>query len=211
MRYRRSEFDDLIAACKNSTLFQQKLAELKLPKGFEAVIEPWPYGAADLEDGNTRFFQGLIFAQDTRSGNPDSNFYAYPLPLIPIMDAKTKEIVRVDEPATGGVGDAPQAKTHLPAVVDHCQTSEYVPELLPNGTRKDLKPLTVVQPEGPSFSITNGNLVEWQKWRMRLTFNPREGLVLHDIRYDGRSVLYRLSLSEMVSPLYEDLCGEPDS
>jgi primary-amine oxidase len=181
-------------------LFQQKLAELKLPEGFEVVIEPWPYGASDVEDGTTRFFQGLIFAQDTRSRNPDSNFYAYPLPLIPIMDARTKEIVRVEEPATGGVGDALKAKTHLPAVVDHCKSSEYVPELLPNGTRKDLKPLTVVQPEGPSFSVTNDNLVEWQKWRMRITFNPREGLVLHDVRYDGRSVLYRLSLSEMVRP-----------
>jgi primary-amine oxidase len=32
------------------------------------------------------------------------------------------------------------------------------------------------------------------------SFNPRECAVLHDIRYDGRSVLYRLSLSEMTVP-----------
>ena len=32
-----------------------------------------------------------------------------------------------------------------------------------------------------------------------MTFNPREGAVLHDIHYDGRSVLYRLSISEMVT------------
>lgn len=179
-------------------MFKEKIAELKLPEGFEVVVEPWPYGAPDAADGDNRFFQALIFARDTRSGNPDSNFYAYPLPLIPVMDAHKKEIVRIDELATGGKGDALSGRTHAPTIIDHCQESEYVPELLPNGTRKDLKPLTVQQPEGPSFSITDGNLIEWQKWRMRVTFNPREGAVVHDVRYDGRPVMYRLSMSDMV-------------
>lgn len=31
-------------------------------------------------------------------------------------------------------------------------------------------------------------------------FTPRECAVLHDVHYDGRSVLYRLSLSEMTVP-----------
>lgn len=35
---------------------------------------------------------------------------------------------------------------------------------------------------------------------LRLGFTPREGAVLHDVRYDGRSVFYRLSLSEMTVP-----------
>lgn len=143
-------------------------------------------------------FQGLVFARDTRTQNPDSNFYAYPLPLIPVMDADTKEIVRVDKLATGGNGDNFEGKTHLPGVIEHCQPSEYVPELLPGGTRKDLKPLSVLQPNGASFTVSDGNLVEWQKWRMRVTFNSREGAVIHDIRYQGRSILYRLSFSEMV-------------
>ena len=38
------EFDVLIEACKTSSLFQEALAEMKLPEGFELVIEPWPYG-----------------------------------------------------------------------------------------------------------------------------------------------------------------------
>lgn len=33
-----------------------------------------------------------------------------------------------------------------------------------------------------------------------LSFTPRECAVLHDIHYEGRSVLYRLSLSEMTVP-----------
>ncbi|KAM4057370.1 copper amine oxidase, enzyme [Hirsutella rhossiliensis] len=119
------EFEKLVECVKTSSLFQEKLKAIQLPPGFELVVEPWPYA----------------------SGNPDSNFYAFPIPLIPIMDARKNEI-----------------------------------------------------PEGPSFTISDPNLIEWQKWRMRVTFNPREGAVLHDIRYDGRNVLYRLSISDMTVP-----------
>ena len=35
---------------------------------------------------------------------------------------------------------------------------------------------------------------------MRVGFNYREGLTLHDIRYDGRSLFYRMSLAEMFVP-----------
>ncbi len=48
------------------------------------------------------------------------------------------------------------------------------------GWRTGLKPLNVVQPEGPSFSV-DGNMVFWQKWSMRVSFNYREGLVLHTV------------------------------
>ncbi|KAK0658344.1 Copper amine oxidase 1 [Lasiodiplodia hormozganensis] len=194
------EFDTLVDVCKASPKFQEAIAEFNLPEGFEVVVEPWPYGGLDAEDENRRYFQGLIFANDTRSGNPDSNFYAYPLPLIPVMDAHKQEIVRIDRLATGGKGDGLTEKTNSPNIVEHCKTAEYVPELLPNGTRKDLKPLNVQQPEGPSFKITDESLVEWQKWRFRVGFNPREGAVIHDLHYEGRSVLYRLSISEMTVP-----------
>src|SRR5205814_3725325 len=46
--------------------------------------------------------------------------------------------------------------------------------------------------------------VRWQKWSLVLGFNAREGLTLHNIRYNDqgrdRSVLYRASLTEMVVP-----------
>ena len=173
------------------------MAEFSLPNGFEVVVEPWPYGGLDPTEENRRYFQGLCFAQDKNTRNEDSNFYAYPLPLIPVMDAVTNEIVRIDRLATGGKGDGLSGKTHSANIVDHCRPAEYVPELLPGGVRKDLKPLDVLQPEGPSFQV-NGGLVEWQKWRFRVGFNPREGATLHDIHYDGRSVMYRLAISEMV-------------
>lgn len=183
---------------------QAKVADLKLPAGFELVIEPWPFGAPDPRDGDDRLFQALMFAQ--RSGNPDSNFYAYPLPIIPVVNIHNLEVVRIETPATGGAGDSLTERSNYAGIVDHCTDSEYVPELLPGGTRQDLKPLTVVQPYGPSFKIDDGNLIRWQKWQFRVSFNPREGAVLHDLRYDGRSVLYRLSISDMVS-LEKRECG----
>ena len=128
----------------------------------------------------------------------DTNFYPYPLPIIPIMDWASKEIIRIDELATGGSNDPLNSKTHVEGVLDHCASGEYVPELLSGGTRKDLKPLNVTQPDGPSFTVNDGQLIEWQRWRFRVSFNPREGAVIHDVNYDGRSILYRLSFSEMV-------------
>ncbi len=55
------------------------------------------YGGRDRVTDDSRYFQGLIFAQDKRSNNPDSNFYAYPIPIIPIMDYHKREIVRIDK------------------------------------------------------------------------------------------------------------------
>lgn len=181
-----------------SPLFKKALSELKLPEGFEVVVEPWPYGGSHLEEDKKRHFQGLCFAQNKRSGNPDSNFYGYPLPLIPVMDAATREVIRVDRLATGGQEDGFIVGTNKTEIIDHCVPSEYVPELLEHGTRKDLKPLNFLQPDGPSFSVTDESLVEWQKWRFRVGFNHREGATIHDVHYDGRSILYRLSISEMV-------------
>ena len=86
LRERQShEFEKFVEVCKNSPMWQKEISKFKLPEGFDIVIEPWPYGGLDLDDENRRYFQGLVFAQDTRSGNLDSNFYAYPIPLIPGM------------------------------------------------------------------------------------------------------------------------------
>lgn len=196
----RDEFRVFQDACVASPLFKEAIAEFKLPEGFNITIDPWPYGGPDPGETFPRYTQGLCFARDTRNGNADSNHYGYPLPIIPVMDTYTSEIVRVDKLATGGKDDGIRYDTVATNVLDHCVASDYVPELVQGGMRTDLKPLNVVQPEGPAFKISNESLVEWQKWRFRVGFNPREGATIHDVRYDGRSVLHRLSLSEMTVP-----------
>ncbi len=46
--------------------------------------------------------------------------------------------------------------------------------------------------------------VRWQKWHIRVGFNAREGLVLHNVGWEEggrvRPILYRASLAEMVVP-----------
>jgi primary-amine oxidase len=79
------------------------------------------------------------------------------------------------------------------------ETIQYAHDLLTEPLRADLKPYIVQQPEGPSFSV-RGNEIAWQKWRFRVGFNNREGLVIHNLTYDRRSVFYRLSVSEMTVP-----------
>ncbi|EKD12478.1 copper amine oxidase [Drepanopeziza brunnea f. sp. 'multigermtubi' MB_m1] len=179
-------------------LFKKAVSEFDLPEGFVVTVDS-PYGRPDPSEIAPRYTQGLCFAKDARSGNEDSNRYGYPLPIISVMDSYTIVIVRIDSLATGGKEDGLSYGTHKKNVIDHCAPSKYVPELLSQPLRTNVKPLNVTQPEGPSFQV-NGNLVQWQKWRFRVGFNPREGATLHDVRYDGRIVLYRLSLGEMTVP-----------
>ena len=69
--------------------------------------------------------------------------------------------------------------------------------------REDLKPLEIHQPDGPSFTV-DGWKVAWQKWSFRVSMNAREGMVLHDVRYDDdgreRTILDRVAFAEMVVP-----------
>ncbi len=43
---------------------------------------------------------------------------------------------------------------------------------------------SITQPEGPSWEL-DGNHVKWQQWDLRVGFNYREGLVLHQIGCAG--------------------------
>ena len=57
----------------------------------------------------------------------------------------------------------------------------------------------------------DGWSVAWQKWRLRVGFTPREGLVIHTVGYEDqgrlRPILYRAALSDMVVP-YGDPSGD---
>ncbi|EKJ76476.1 hypothetical protein NXS19_013686 [Fusarium pseudograminearum] len=190
-------------ACVESQLFKDAMSEFTLPEGFAVCIDPWPYGGT-FEDGYpSRYMQGLVFGKNVSHNNPDSNHYAYPIPIIPVMDLETKNIIRVDRLATGSSDDDFEAKERDASpkkLFQNSHAAEYVPELLDRPVREGLKPLNVTQPEGASFTISSDGLVEWQKWRFRLGFTPREGAVLHDICYENRSILYRLSYSELTVP-----------
>ncbi|KAF5098944.1 hypothetical protein D0Z03_001113 [Geotrichum reessii] len=166
------------------------------------TTDGWMYGC-DEEGDTPRYSQLLVYGRDPKHNHPDSNMYAFPVPFVPVYDVLEKKIVRVDWCATGNENDDINGfnyntLTEGKNIFDTCKGNEYIPELLEK-TRDDLKPYNVIQPEGPSFNL-QGNLVTWQKWRFRVGFTPREGLVLHDLSFDGRSTFYRLSVSEMAVP-----------
>ncbi|KAI1101276.1 copper amine oxidase 1 [Jackrogersella minutella] len=207
MRYQTSynalEFGMFQDACVSSEMFKSALEEFILPEDFVITIDPWPYGGPDLDEDLPRYMQGLVYARDTSKNNDDSNHYSYPIPIIPIMDVATKKLIRVDRLATGGRGDSlypPPPGGKPKKLFQNNGAAEYVPELIDRPFRTDMKPINVTQPEGASFKVHTDNLVEWQKWRFRVGFTLREGAVLHDVTYDNRPILYRLSFSEMTVP-----------
>jgi primary-amine oxidase len=148
-------------------------------------IDPWPAGTFGLaHEAGRRITRCLPFLRDS----PGDNGYARPLEgLLAFVDMGRGEVLEVVD---------------LGVVPFPPQLGSYYPE--DNGPlRADLKPLSITQPEGPSFTV-EGNLVEWQKWSLRVGMDPLEGLVLHTVGYrDGdrvRPLLYRASVSEMVVP-----------
>src|SRR5690606_38140557 len=120
--------------------------------------------------------QGLVFARDDSTKNPDSNHYGYPVPLIPVMDWATKVIIRVDRLATsvspGSIFPPARRQGDPPVDLGFAgrRPAEYIPELLDRPLRADMKPINITQPQGASFAVHADNLVEWQKWRFRLGF-----------------------------------------
>jgi primary-amine oxidase len=69
--------------------------------------------------------------------------------------------------------------------------------------REGLKPIEITQPEGASFTL-DGTHLSWQNWSLRIGFDAREGLSLHQISYNDqgreRPIIYRASVPEMVVP-----------
>ena len=165
-----------------SAMRRRGLSEAQIDLSF---IHLWPTGNfGSTWETEHRILKGIVYLRD----EPDDNAYGRPVEgLIAIVDlAENRVLEVVDEPSPA----PPPASLRF----DHDHGGP---------PREDLKPLDIVQPEGPSFTL-EGHLLKWQKWQMRVSLHPREGLVLHKIGYedDGRlrPICYRASLAEMVVP-----------
>ena len=77
-------------------------------------------------------------------------------------------------------------------------------EEAPAKARPGTTPLTVSQPQGPSFQLTPDGEVSWQNWHFRVRLDARLGPVLNLVRLDDRgkirSVMYEGSMSELFVP-----------
>jgi primary-amine oxidase len=181
------EFGECEEVVKRSPEFQAALRKRGVTSVDLVMVEPWSagmYGAEAPEDKERRLMRALCFVRS----EPKDNGYARPLDgVVAVVDLHAMQVLRVED--YGTVPLPPESGNWA---------REYLPEV-----RKDLKPLKILQAEGPSFSV-EGTEVRWQKWSFRIGFTAREGLVLHTISYDDngqqRPVIYRASVCEMVVP-----------
>jgi primary-amine oxidase len=152
--------------------------EDRMELAFCSPLAPGFVGRAN--EVGRRVIRSLTFLRDSEDDIP----WAHPVEgLILHIDLVTNEVIGIEDD-----GDIP-----VPA-----GSGKYTPDAV-GPARTSLKPIEITQPEGPSFHV-DGSLVEWEKWSMRIGFNAREGLVLGDVSFDGRSVLARASVPEMVVP-----------
>lgn len=186
------EFEAVEELVKNDPDYQAALLKRGITDPSLVMVDPWSSGYFHIpEDEGKRLVRALAWVRPKEGHNG----YAYPISgLIPVVDVNKMEIVRIED---YGVKPIPPSD------------GAYAPEeanSYPIDIRTDVKPLDIIQPEGPSFEI-NGHSITWHKWNIRFGFTPREGLVLHTVGYEDkgkvRPILYRAALSEMVVP-YSD-------
>ena len=181
------EFSECEESVRRSPLFQAALQKRGVTDADLVMVEPWSageYGTELPEEQGLRRMRALCFVRSEARDNG----YARPLDsMVIVVDLYKMEVVRIEEYDIAPLPPEPANWAR-----------EYIPNM-----RQDLKPVDIVQPEGPSFTV-KGNLVEWQKWKFRVGFTSREGLVLHTIGYTDdqveRPILYRASICEMVVP-----------
>lgn len=161
-----------------------------------AMIDPWPagyYGHQDRYQDSPLLCRPLTFMRAA----PSEHGYARPVEgVVVTFDIDSMSVVEVED---HGVVPLP------PTAGNYAEQFMFSPENRPAFTqfRQDVEDIVITQPDGPSFTV-DGWGVAWQKWRLRVGFNPREGLVLHTISYEDkgveRPIMYRAALSEMVVP-----------
>ncbi|MGK5114107.1 primary-amine oxidase [Geodermatophilus sp. CPCC 205506] len=137
------------------------------------------------EEEGRRILRGLAFRQD----HPEDHPWAHPIDgLVAYVDVMNKTVDQVVD-----MGPVPIPEEH----------GNFTDPELTGPLRTTQKPIEITQPEGPSFTL-DGNLLTWEGWQLRVGFDAREGLTLHQIGFvDGgrlRPVIYRASIAEMVVP-----------
>ncbi|PMC37878.1 tyramine oxidase [Bacillus sp. UMB0899] len=183
------EFDEIEKLVINDADYQEALLKRGIKDPSLVMVDPWSSGYFNIaEDEGKRLVRALAWVRPAAN----KNGYAYPITgLIAVVDVNKMEILRIED-----YGVKPLPPTDGAYAPEEAESYEI-------NTREDVKPLDITQPEGPSFNI-EGHSIEWQKWKIRFGFTPREGLVLHTVGYEDkgtvRPILYRAALSEMVVP-----------
>ncbi|MFC5828097.1 primary-amine oxidase [Nonomuraea insulae] len=162
-----------LAALKSRGLDVAKVRVAPLSAGVYAEEYPGESGR--------RILRGLAFVQE----HEKDHAWAHPVDgLVAYVDVLNRTVDQVIDfgpvPVPGGSGNYDD-----PAVTGPPRTTQ--------------RPIQITQPDGPSFTL-EGNLLSWENWSLRIGFDAREGLILHQIGFGGRSIVHRASIAEMVVP-----------
>ena len=178
------EFVECEAAVRADPRWQEAMRKRGVTDFGLTMVDAWSAGNFGFpEDEGRRLVRALTWV---RRG-PDDNGYARPVAnVVTVVDLNEMKVLAVED--GGVVALPPEDANYSPAAA---------------GERSGLKPVEIRQPEGPSFEL-RGHELSWQKWRLRIGFTPREGLVIHTVTYEdqgrARPVLYRASVADMVVP-----------
>ena len=175
-----TEYADADAFIRADPRWRKAIRDRNLKPG-DVYIDAWAPGSVALPAGTAgkRIMRGLSFF----SGDLP-NPYDRPIEgLVATVDMNAMTVIDVTDTGIKPVNTTTSGSSDT--------------------TRPGLKPLNVVQPNGPSFKL-KGNAVEWMGWQFRVGFNPREGLVLHEIGFDDgggvRPIIGRVALDEIYVP-----------
>lgn len=135
------------------------------------------------DEAGIRVVRALAFRQDY----PTDSVWAHPIDgVVAHVDLTNKKVLRVVETEV----------MHVPE-----ESGDYLDPAVRGEYRTTLKPISITQPEGVSFSLEDG-VLSWENWKVRVGFNGREGLTLHQLSFTDqgvdRPILYRGSIAEMV-------------
>ena len=131
-------------------------------------VDPWPAGGfahKDIPAGH-RSMRAICFEK----ADPGDNGYAKPISgVLAHIDITAKKVVEVED---HGVISVPQGREGDRYDGDN----GHLPE-----PRTDLKPIEISQPEGVSFTITEGNRIQWLGWDLRALIDPTHALELRQV------------------------------
>ena len=145
-------------------------------------IDPWPAGGfvnSKIPEGH-RAVKCIAFLKEDETDNG----YARPVHgLIAHIDLTDRQVVDIEDHG----------------VVPMPKESGRFDSQNPVSARSDLTDIEITQSNGPSFKV-EGFKVSWQGYEFRVGMHPVNGLVLHQLELQGRPILYRAALSDMVVP-----------
>lgn len=180
------EFEAVEAILSKDERWLKALADRNLDVA-KVRVAPLSAGVFEYpEEKGRRILRGLAFVQDF----PEDSAWAHPVDgLVAYIDVGSRTVEQVLD-----FGPVPVPAEH----------GNFADPGLTGPLRTTQKPIHITQPEGPSFTVQDGNHVEWEKWSLDIGFDVREGVVLHNVAFDDadrrRSILKRASIAEMVVP-----------